>query len=157
MTPASIGLALLTPLKRRAMSLNEGPIISDLASWQVKHCFALARAAGSAPIAGLTSAPAQSINTIIVLFMWFTPFTGNERHGVARIARITDAPVARATAARTWRSMSLLAPVACCVVMQRTLGAATERVVSEPSPFGRGLLRFAGYPRRTGAMPRGVV
>src|SRR4030095_625865 len=70
MTPASIALALLTPLKRRAMSLNEGPINSDLASWQVKHCFALARAAGSAPIAGLASAPAQSINTIIVLFMW---------------------------------------------------------------------------------------
>src|SRR4249919_450620 len=70
MTPASIGLALLTPLKRRAMSLNEGPINSDLASWQVKHCFALARAAGSAPMAGLANEPAQSINTIIVLFMW---------------------------------------------------------------------------------------
>jgi len=59
------------------------------------------------------------------------------------MARITDVPVARATAARTWWSMSWLAPVACCVVMQRTLGAAIEKVVSEPSPFGRSLLRLA--------------
>jgi len=44
------------------------------------------------------------------------------------------------TAARTWRSMSLLAPIACCVVMQRRLGDAIGKVVSEPSPFGRSLM-----------------
>ena len=78
----------------------------------------------------------------------FTPFTGNERRGVARMARSTDVLVACAAAPRTWRSMSLLAPIACCVVMQRTLGAAIERVVSEPSPFGRSLLRVDGVRAR---------
>ena len=33
--------------------------------------------------------------------------------------------------------MSLLAPIACCVFMQRMLGAAIGHVVSEPSPFHR--------------------
>ena len=33
--------------------------------------------------------------------------------------------------------MSLLAPIACCVVMKHTLGAALGKVVSKPSPFGR--------------------
>jgi hypothetical protein len=47
--------------------------------------------------------------------------------------------VARAIAARTWRSISLLAPMICCAVVQRTLGAAIGKVVSKRSPFGRSL------------------
>jgi hypothetical protein len=48
-----------------------------------------------------------------------------------------------ATAERTRRSMSLLAPVACRLVMQRTLVAALGKVVSEPSPFGRTLVAMS--------------
>jgi hypothetical protein len=33
--------------------------------------------------------------------------------------------------------MSLLAPIACGVLVQRTLGAAIGKVVNKPSPFGR--------------------
>jgi hypothetical protein len=75
--------------------------------------------------------------------MWLHSNHGQRTARCGDIAQITDVPVARAAAARTWLSMLLPTPIACCVVMQRTLGAAIEKVVSEPSPFGRSLLRLA--------------
>jgi len=75
--------------------------------------------------------------------MWLHSNHGQRTARCGDFAQITDVPVARETAARIWRPMSLLAPVGCRVVMQRTLGASIEKVVSEPSSFGRSLLRVA--------------